>query len=39
VEGRHPGSRIPAPLRRGLLLFVLLLIIEYLVIPELVGTC
>jgi uncharacterized protein (TIRG00374 family) len=29
--------RIPAPLRRGLLLFVLLLIVEYLVIPELVG--
>ena len=41
----HPGgparrglkSRILAPLRRGLLIFVLLLIIEYLVIPELVG--
>jgi uncharacterized protein (TIRG00374 family) len=30
-------SRIPSPLRRGLILFVLLLIIEYLVIPELVG--
>jgi Lysylphosphatidylglycerol synthase TM region len=34
---RSLKSRIPAPLRRGLLLFVLLLIIEYLVIPELVG--
>ncbi len=30
-------SRIPSPLRRGLILFVLLLIVEYLVIPELVG--
>jgi uncharacterized protein (TIRG00374 family) len=30
-------SRIPAPLRRGLVIFVLLLVIEYLVIPELVG--
>jgi uncharacterized protein (TIRG00374 family) len=44
IPGRRGGSgrrslksRIPAPLRRGLLLFVLLLIIEYLVIPELVG--
>jgi uncharacterized protein (TIRG00374 family) len=34
---RSPWSAIPRPLRRGLLLFVLLLIIEYLVIPELVG--
>ena len=34
---RSLKSRIPAPLRRGLLLFVLLLIIEYLVIPELLG--
>jgi uncharacterized protein (TIRG00374 family) len=30
-------SRIPSPLRRGLIIFALLLIIEYLVIPELVG--
>jgi uncharacterized protein (TIRG00374 family) len=44
ASGRRGGSgqrslksRIPAPLRRGLLLFVLFLIIEYLVIPELVG--
>ena len=41
-QPRGPGrrslkSRIPAPLRRGLLLFVLFLVIEYLVIPELVG--
>jgi hypothetical protein len=30
-------DRIPSPLRRGLVIFALLLIIEYLVIPELVG--
>ena len=39
---RGPGrrglrSRILAPLRRGLVLLVLALIVEYLVIPELVG--
>jgi uncharacterized protein (TIRG00374 family) len=34
---RSLKSRIPAPLRRGVLLFVLFLVIEYLVIPELVG--
>ena len=28
---------VPKPLRRGLLLFILVLIVEYLVIPELVG--
>src|SRR5487761_1238866 len=34
---RSLKSVIPRPLRRGIILFVLLLVIEYLVIPELVG--
>jgi len=34
---RSLKSVIPRPLRRGIVIFVLLLIIEYLVIPELVG--
>jgi uncharacterized protein (TIRG00374 family) len=34
---RSLRSRAMTPLRRGLLLFILLLIVEYLVIPELVG--
>ncbi len=36
-ERRSLKSVIPRPLRRAILLFVLLLIVEYLVIPELVG--
>lgn len=30
-------SRIPAPLRHGILLFLVVLVIEYLVVPELIG--
>jgi uncharacterized protein (TIRG00374 family) len=35
--GRHWLPFLAKPLRRGILIFVLLLIIEYLVVPELVG--
>ena len=40
--GRRPGWRgwlplIAKPLRRGVLIFIILLIIEYLVVPELTG--
>ena len=34
---RRRRLRIPAPLRRGLFIFIAALIVEYLVIPELVG--
>jgi uncharacterized protein (TIRG00374 family) len=30
-------SRIPTPLRHGILLFLVVLVIEYLVVPELIG--
>jgi len=30
-------SRIPAPLRHGILIFAVVLVIEYLVVPELIG--
>lgn len=30
-------TRIPAPLRHGILLFLVVLVIEYLVVPELIG--